>query len=57
VPDMADRFAAAYRQAGGALELVKFPGAPHAFTAREPHSADTKKALDLITGFVLRQAP
>jgi acetyl esterase/lipase len=54
-PDMADRFAAAYRKAGGAIELVKFPGAPHAFTAREPDSEHAKKALDLITGFVLRQ--
>jgi acetyl esterase/lipase len=53
---MADRFAAAYRNAGGEIELVKFPGAPHAFTARDPTSADTRKALDLITGFVARQA-
>jgi acetyl esterase/lipase len=55
-PDMADRFAAAYRKVGGALELVKFPGAPHAFTAREPGSADAQKALALIAGFVGRQA-
>jgi acetyl esterase/lipase len=54
-PDLADRFAAAYRKAGGEIELVKFPGAPHAFTAREPNSADTRRALDLITGFVRRQ--
>jgi len=54
-PDMADRFAAAYRKAGGAIELMKFPGAPHAFTAREPESEHAKKALDLITGFVLRK--
>jgi acetyl esterase len=55
VPDMADRFAAAYRKAGGTIELVKFPGAPHAFTAREPDSEHARKALDLITAFVLRQ--
>ncbi|HWE73031.1 MAG TPA: alpha/beta hydrolase [Stellaceae bacterium] len=55
VPDMADRFAAAYRKAGGAIELVKFPGAPHAFTAREPDSEHAMKALELITGFVRRQ--
>lgn len=53
-PDMADRFAAAYRKAGGTIQLVKFPGAPHAFTAREPGSEHAKKALDLITAFVLR---
>jgi acetyl esterase/lipase len=55
VPDMADRFAAAYRKAGGAIELVKFPGAPHAFTARQPDSEHARKALDLITAFVRRQ--
>ena len=49
-----DRFAAAYRQAGGLLELVKFPGAPHAFTVRDPDSEHARRALDLITGFVLR---
>ncbi|HLI22568.1 MAG TPA: alpha/beta hydrolase [Stellaceae bacterium] len=54
-PDMADRFAAAYRKAGGEIELVKFPGAPHAFTAREPDSEHAKKALELITGFVRRR--
>ncbi|HVA14711.1 MAG TPA: alpha/beta hydrolase [Stellaceae bacterium] len=54
-PDMADRFAAAYRHAGGALDLVKFPGQPHAFVARDPASAATRQALDLITGFVGRQ--
>ena len=52
---MADRFAAAYRKAGGTIESVKFPGAPHAFTAREPDSGACAKALDLITAFVLRQ--
>jgi acetyl esterase/lipase len=55
VPDMADRFAAAYRNAGGTIELVKFPGAPHAFTARESDSEHARKALELITSFVRRQ--
>lgn len=54
-PDMADRFAAAYRRAGGALELVKFPGQPHAFTARDPTAPESRRALDLIAGFVRRQ--
>jgi acetyl esterase len=53
-PDLADRFAAAYRKAGGDIELVKFPGAPHAFTAREPNSDHARRALDLMTGFVRR---
>jgi acetyl esterase/lipase len=55
-PDMADRFAAAYRKTGGTLELVKFSGAPHAFTAREPDREHARKALDLIPAFVLRQS-
>jgi dipeptidyl aminopeptidase/acylaminoacyl peptidase len=54
VSDMADRFAAAYRKAGGTIELVKFTGAPHAFTSREPDSEHARKALDLITAFALR---
>jgi acetyl esterase len=54
-PDMADRFAAAYQTAGGTLELVKFPGQPHAFIARDPQAAETVRALDLIATFVRRQ--
>jgi len=56
-PDMADRFAAAYRKNGGAIELVKFPGAPHAFTAREPESAHARRALDLMTAFIRHYGP
>ena len=54
-PDMADRFAAAYRNAGGMLDLVKFPGQPHAFIARDPQAAETARALGLIVDFVKRQ--
>jgi acetyl esterase len=55
-PDMADRFAAAYRSATGELQLVKFEGQPHAFVARDPAAPESRRALDLITGFVLRHA-
>jgi acetyl esterase len=53
-PDMADRFAATYRQAGGRIDLHKFEGQPHAFVARDPKSHAALKALEEITGFVRR---
>lgn len=55
-PDMADRFVAAYRKAGGRIELTKFPGEPHAFIAKDPNSPASRRALDLITAFVMREA-
>jgi acetyl esterase/lipase len=55
-PDMADRFAAAYRRAGGALDLRKFDGLPHAFIARDPSAPAARTALDAIVDFVKRQA-
>ena len=55
-PDMADRFAAAYKAAGGAIALETFPEAPHAFVARDPESADARRALTLIRNFVLAEA-
>lgn len=55
-PDMADRFAKAYRQAGGDLRLEKFDGAPHAFVAKDPSSAHAVRAVDLIRDFVHEQA-
>lgn len=55
-PDMADRFAAAYRQAGGEMTLETFPAAPHAFVAKDPSSADSQRAVELICDFVHAQA-
>ena len=55
-PDMADRFAASYRKAGGAIELQKFVGQPHAFIARDPQSPAAIAAVEAITAFVRRQA-
>jgi acetyl esterase len=54
-PDMADRFTATYRRAGGSIELHKFEGQPHAFVPRDPTSADAVRAVETITGFVRRQ--
>jgi len=55
-PDMADRFTASYRAAGGHIELHKFAGQPHAFIARDPAAPDAVKAVETIVDFVRRQA-
>jgi acetyl esterase len=55
-PDMADRFAASYRKAGGNIELHKIEGQPHAFIARDPAAPAAVKAVETIVGFVRRQA-
>ena len=55
-PDMADRFAAAWRTRGGAIELHKFDGQPHTFVMRDPASAASLRACELARDFVLKQA-
>ena len=50
--DMAQRFVAAYRGAGGDATLELFEGEPHAFIDRFPDSGATRRALDAIVGFV-----
>lgn len=54
-PEMADNFAAAYRDAGGSVELHKFEGQPHSFI-KEPVGAAGIEALGFMTRFVLKQA-
>ena len=54
-PDMAEKFAAAYRARGGRVQLETFPDQPHTFVTREPTSAPSLKAIELIRGFVLRR--
>jgi len=54
--DMADRFAAAYRQRGGRIDLHKFDGQPHTFIPRDPGSDASLRATELIRDFVLAQA-
>lgn len=53
-PDMADRFAAAYERAGGAIELHKFDGQPHAFVGKDPAAPAAVKAVETIAAFVRR---
>jgi len=55
-PDMAERFASAWREAGGIAQLETFEGQPHAFMIRDPASAASKRALALIKAFVAMQA-
>jgi acetyl esterase len=55
-PDMANRFAAAYRAQGGRLALHKFAGQPHTFIMRDPASEASRQATELIRDFVLEQA-
>jgi acetyl esterase len=50
-PDMADKFAAAYRSAGGSVELKKFEGQPHSFI-KEPVTPVAAEAIDLLIGFI-----
>jgi acetyl esterase len=54
-PDMADRFAAAYRKAGGVAELHKFEGQPHMFVTKDPTSAASREALALMKSFVRKE--
>jgi dipeptidyl aminopeptidase/acylaminoacyl peptidase len=53
--DMASNFTAAYRKAGGDATLHEFEGQPHTFVTRNPDSADSKRALELMAAFVLAQ--
>jgi acetyl esterase len=55
-PEMADRFGAAYRAAGGQADVRRYPDAPHGFLRREPGSAASAAARAAIADFVRAQA-
>ena len=55
-PDMAERLVAAYRQRGGQATLETFEGQPHTFISKDPTSASSLRALELIKAFIHRQA-
>jgi acetyl esterase len=55
-PDMAERFVASYRRAGGAVELHKYDGQPHTFIAKDPNSAASLDAIDKIADFIHRRS-
>jgi acetyl esterase len=50
--DMADNFAAAYRRAGGSIDLRKFEGQPHTFITKEPNDPASRAAIEAIKTFV-----
>jgi acetyl esterase len=53
LPDgMADKFAAAYRKAGGSVELRKYEGQPHTFITKDPSNPASMEALEAIKAFV-----
>jgi acetyl esterase/lipase len=57
LPDgMADRFAAAYRKAGGHIDLRKFEGQPHTFITKDPAAEASISAVGQIKAFVRAMA-
>jgi len=53
LPDgMADAFAAAYRKAGGVVDLRKFESQPHTFITKEPANPASIEAIEVIKAFV-----
>jgi acetyl esterase len=54
--DMADRFADAYRAAGGRLQLEKYPGQPHTFITKNPDGEASVAAIRRIEQFISNQA-
>jgi acetyl esterase/lipase len=55
-PEMTRRFARAYADAGGQVELLTFAGEPHAFMKRHPDSAHSRQALQAIVDFIRTQS-
>jgi acetyl esterase/lipase len=51
-PNMAANFATAFRKAGGTVDLRMFEGQPHTFITKDPISAASIAAIDLIKLFV-----
>ena len=54
-PDITDRFAKTYRQAGGEAELAKFAGEPHMFITEAPTAPNSLAALGRMADFVRRR--
>jgi len=49
---VAERFAAAYRAAGGRIELALYDGEPHTFLRKNPDSPNSKQALARVKRFI-----
>jgi len=49
--EQAQAFAAAYRKAGGTLELGLYEGEKHTFVNENPGSPNSKKAVEALIAF------
>ena len=50
--DLAERFAADYRKAGGTIELQLLPGEKHTFVNEHPFAPNSVKAVDAVKAFI-----
>jgi acetyl esterase/lipase len=55
-PDMQHRFVAAYRERGGAVDLIEYPGETHAFVGKDATSPASRDALARFAAFILAEA-
>ncbi|HEY1544968.1 MAG TPA: alpha/beta hydrolase [Xanthobacteraceae bacterium] len=51
-PELAERFAADYRKAGGAIDLLLLEGARHTFLNEHPFDPNSVKAMKAMTAFI-----
>jgi acetyl esterase len=56
-PGMIDRFDRTYRQAGGDITTLTFPGQSHNFAIRDPLHPDSVQAVAAITDFIRQHTP
>ena len=54
-PDMAEKFAAAWRKKGGQAQLKLFPDQPHTFVTQNPTAPESLRAIELIKAFVIKR--
>ncbi len=50
--DLAERFAADYRKAGGTMDLQLLPGEKHTFVNEHPFAPNSVKAVDAVKAFI-----
>jgi dipeptidyl aminopeptidase/acylaminoacyl peptidase len=51
-PELAQRLAAAYRKAGGTMELQLFPRERHTFVNEHPFAPNSVKAVEAVKAFI-----
>jgi acetyl esterase/lipase len=51
-----EEFIAAYRRAGGTIDVVRFDGMPHGFVRADPQTHEARLALTTMVSFVQQQA-